>query len=96
MSSIPPPPPLGDLPPTYEGRPINHKRAIASLVCGLLAIVFFPLVLGILAIVLGVQARQAIRSQPQIYTGDSMALAGIILGGFSLVSFLVIVAVGLT
>ena len=46
MSSLPPPPPLGDLPANFYGNPINHKRAIASLVCGLLGI------LGIVSFIL--------------------------------------------
>lgn len=87
MSSLPPPP----LPPGYDGNPVTHERAIASLVCGLIGTIFFPLVLGIAAIVLGVQARQAIRTQPLVYRGNGLALAGIILGALSIAAFLVVV-----
>lgn len=87
MSSLPPPP----LPPGFDGTPLNHKRAIASLVCGVIGTIFFPLVLSIAAIVLGVQARQAIRTQPLVYRGNGLALAGIILGALSIAAFLVVV-----
>lgn len=61
------------------------------MVCGLVGTIFFPLVLGIAAIVLGVQARQAIRNQPLVYRGNGLALAGIILGAISIAAFLVVV-----
>lgn len=61
------------------------------MVCGLIGTIFFPLVLGIAAIVLGVQARQAIRTQPLVYRGNGLALAGIILGALSIAAFLVVV-----
>jgi len=92
MSSLPPPPPLGDLPANFYGNPINHKRAIASLVCGSLGIIFLPIILGSVAIVLGVQARQIIRSQPSVFKGESIAMSGIVLGILGIVSFILIVS----
>ncbi len=89
MSSLPPPP-LGGLPANFDGNPVNHKRAVAALVCGIVGIVILPIVFGILAVVLGVQARQAIRLQPMIYKGDSTALAGIVLGALDIVAFIAI------
>lgn len=94
MSSLPPPPPLGDLPANFDGTPMNHKRAIASLVFGVLGIIILPVVFGLIAIVLGVQARQAIRQQPHFYKGDSTALAGIVLGVLDIVAFVAIIAYG--
>jgi len=94
MSSLPPPPPLGDLPANFDGVPLNHKRAIASLVFGVLGIFILPVVFGLIAVVLGVQARQVIRQQPQFYKGESTALAGIVLGVLDIVAFVAIVAFG--
>lgn len=94
MSSLPPPPPLGDLPANFDGTPMNHRRAVAALVFGIVGIIILPMVFGLIAVILGVQARQAIRQQPQVYKGDSTALAGIILGGLDLVAFVAVMALG--
>ncbi len=77
MSSIPPPP--------LPGPQTNHPRAIASLVCGIIGIVVLPMILGIVAIILGYRARNEIRAQPEKYKGDGMALSGLVLGGLDLV-----------
>jgi len=92
MSSLPPPPPLGDIPANFDGIPINHKRAIASLVCGLVGVLFLPLVLGIVAIILGVQSRQLIRAQPQVFKGEPIAMSGIVLGVLDIVAFFLIMS----
>lgn len=94
MSSLPPPPPLGDLPANFDGNPVNHRRAVAALVCGAVGIVILPVVLGLIAVILGVQARQAIRQRPEIYKGESTALAGIVLGVLDIVAFLTILTFG--
>lgn len=72
-----------------------HKRAVAALACGIIGFVFFPLVLGVVAIVLGVQARQAIRTEPFLYKGENLAISAIVLGALSVVLFVVVVTVGL-
>ena len=58
-----------------------HPLAIASLICGLLF--FLPLIAAVLAIVFGWMARARIANNPQ-YRGRGMALAGMILGLFSI------------
>lgn len=95
MSSLPPPPLPGDLPPNFDGRPVNEKRAVAALICGIVGLIFFPLVLGAVAIILGVQARGLIRRRPEVYKGENLALAGIILGSVSVVLFVVVVSTGI-
>jgi len=87
MSSIPPPP----LPSSQT----NHPRAVASLVCAVVGLLFFGIVLGVVAIFLGYQARNAIRLDPLKYKGDGIALAGLILGIFDVVAYVVIVVGGL-
>jgi hypothetical protein len=56
---------------------------------------FFGIVLGVIAIVLGYQARNAIRLDPLKYRGDGIALAGLILGIIDVVAYVAIVAGGL-
>jgi uncharacterized protein DUF4190 len=68
-------------------------KAIASLVLGLLSL-FAPLgiVLGIIAVVLGILARKEIRASTGL-DGDGMALAGIITGAVGSVLFVVLVII---
>lgn len=87
MSSIPPPP----LPSSQK----NHPRAVAALVCAVVGLLFFGIVLGVVAIVLGYQARNAIRLDPLKFKGDGIALAGLVLGIIDVVAYVAIVAGGL-
>lgn len=67
--------------PTY--RAISN-RAVASLICGVLASFSFAnlsfLILAVLAVVLGLSANLAIKRTPDILTGRRLANAGITLG----------------
>jgi Domain of unknown function (DUF4190) len=60
----------------YPARPTN-QLAIAALVCGC-AQLFFSVLTGIPAVILGHIARRQIRETGE--NGDGMALAGLILG----------------
>jgi hypothetical protein len=75
--------------PLSEG---TSGNAIASLVLGVVGLVFFPLVPSILAIVLGRSAKRDIRERPGL-TGEGMATAGIVLGWVGVV--LVVLGVAL-
>jgi hypothetical protein len=72
------------------GAPDFHPLAIASLVCGILAIVpgcccmFYGIALPIASIVCGVLAMMRISAERGRYKGDVMAIVGIILGGLSI------------
>ncbi|HVF12432.1 MAG TPA: DUF4190 domain-containing protein [Actinomycetota bacterium] len=59
--------------------------AIASRVCGILGVTFFPVVLSIVAIVLGKQARDRIAASDGALDGLQFANAGFILGIVGLV-----------
>lgn len=48
--------------------------------------------LGVIAIVLGVQGRSEIRRSPGTQTGDGLALAGIITGAIAIVVGLLVLA----
>ncbi|MGH3405628.1 MAG: DUF1707 and DUF4190 domain-containing protein [Streptosporangiaceae bacterium] len=97
---VPPPaapgwgaPPPGYAPMPYPPRPTN-QLAIAALVCGC-AQLFFSVLTGIPAVILGHIARRQIRETGE--NGDGMALAGLILGyvgiGLSVIFAVIIVLV---
>ena len=71
----------GHGPPT-PAQHSNSTLAVASLVCGIISIVFccMAVVAGPAAIVLGVMARREIERSNGKLAGDGMALAGIITG----------------
>lgn len=58
---------------------INHSKATAALVCGILGLLCFA-PLGIVAIVLGAQAKADIDRSPGMYKNRGMAQAGFIVG----------------
>lgn len=82
MSSIPPPP--------LPGPQVNHPRAVGSLICGIVGIAILPLILGIIAMVLGYQSRNDIRKHPEKYKGDGLALSGLVLGGLDVAGSLLL------
>lgn len=69
---------------------LNQTKAIVSLVLGIAGLVLFwvpliGLVLGIVALVLGLKAKKDSEQQPSVYGGKGLALAGLILGVISTV-----------
>ena len=90
----PPPPnpmnpwgPMG-LPPQMQ--PPNNGLAVASLVCGILAIVpgcccgFFGLPLSVLAVVMGIVGINQINASGGQVGGKSLAIAGVVCGATAL------------
>lgn len=65
----------------------NQTLAIVSLVCGVLGLCCGPF--GIAALITGYLAKKNADSNPAEYTGGGFALAGMILGGISVVLFIV-------
>jgi hypothetical protein len=66
--------------------PRANPMAIASMVLGILSIpscccAFIGTPLSIAAVVLGIVAMQKIKAEPQSWTGQGMAVAGIACGG---------------
>ncbi len=84
MSDVPPPPiapPPGYMPYGVPGgRPQPHKKAITSMILGIVGLFCIPLVLSALALVLGIQARAEIDRSFGVYGNRGMATAGIVLG----------------
>lgn len=102
----PPPPAYPYGPPT--GSPYGHlpngygygnaaygtdSEAVVSLVTGILGLVFCPYILGPVAVVTGVRARNRVRESQGRLEGEGVALAGIILGAISMA--LIVLTIGL-
>jgi hypothetical protein len=68
-------------------------KAIAALVLGILSLLIAGIILGVVAVVLGVMARKEIAADPN-REGDGMALAGIITGAIGTVLAVVLLALG--
>ena len=68
-------------------------KAIGSLVCGIISLLLFGIILGVVAVVLGVMARNEIKANPNL-DGDGLALAGIITGAIGAVLALVLIIAG--
>jgi len=68
-------------------------KAIAALVCGIISLLIGGIILGIVAVVLGVLARKEIAAEPRL-SGAGMALAGIITGALGFVLAAILLAVG--
>ncbi len=89
-SAFEPPPP----PPAYRGADTglvtgNNGKSTASMICGIVGLVLFGIILGPIAIALGVQARNEIRNTGQ--AGRGMATAGIVLGIIDVAFFFLVV-----
>jgi hypothetical protein len=74
----------------YHGPKINAPGAVASLVCGIIGLVFCQIVLGPIAIVQANKAKSAIASDPTL-GGEGMATAGLVMGIVDLVFFVIVV-----
>ncbi|MCS6875197.1 MAG: DUF4190 domain-containing protein [Pyrinomonadaceae bacterium] len=92
QSWTPPPPPS----PSWHKQPIgsgtpfrppagetNQTLAITSLILGILGLLCCGLLTGIPAMIIGFMAKSRAESQPLLYGGRGMAIAGIILGALS-------------
>ena len=80
-----------DEPPA--GQKKTAGKAIAALVCGILSLIVAGVILGAVAVVLGVLARKEIAGDPQ-QSGAGMALAGIITGAIGFVLAIILLAAG--
>lgn len=87
---VPPPPPPPPAPTPYVATPgaaatagVTNKKATWSLVTGILSLVCCGVAFGIVAVVLGYQARNEIKTSGE--GGDGLALGGMICGAIGLV-----------
>lgn len=73
----------------------NSPLAVWSLILGILAIISCGPISGIPAIICGHMARSKIKMEPDALTGDGMALAGLIMGYFSIVVVILLFIAGI-
>ena len=98
------PPPGGGFGPPggYAPPPIRqvHTMAIVSLIASIVGWFFCPLIGGVIGLVTGMMARNAIKAEPNRWDGDGMAIAGMIVGGINagmwilMIAFYVLMLVG--
>ncbi|MEI7768273.1 MAG: DUF4190 domain-containing protein [Phycisphaerae bacterium] len=62
---------------------VTNALAFGSMLCGILSLIGCNPIAGTVAIVCGHMGRKQIRQRPERFTGDGMALAGMILGYIS-------------
>lgn len=70
--------------------PTNSGLAVASMVCGIIGLIFCQ-IFCVPALIMGFVARRQIRDSQGTQTGDAFAIAGIVLGGLSALFLLVII-----
>jgi len=79
--------------PKYSNTSINNfapkrdGKAVGAMVCGIVGLLVFGIVLGGVAIGLGVQSRKNIRSSQGSLTGEGFAKAAVILGILDVATF---------
>lgn len=73
----------------YHGPLTNAPGAVASLVCGIIGLVFCQIVLGPIAIWQASRARAAMKNDPSL-GGEGLATAGAILGVVDVVVFFLV------
>lgn len=73
----------------------NSQLAVWSLILGILSVFSCGPLTGIPAIICGHMARARIKMEPEKLTGEGMALAGLIMGYFSVLAFILIFIVGI-
>lgn len=71
--NYPPPPPIRQ----------QHTMAVVSLVAGIVSWVMCPFFGGIVALICGQMARNAIRAEPNRWDGNGLAVGGMIAGGIN-------------
>jgi len=63
----------------------TNEKALISLVAGILGLTLLPLLGSIVAVVTGSMAKNEIRAAAGAYSGEGMAMAGLVLGWVGIV-----------
>jgi hypothetical protein len=77
--------------PRAEGPKTVAEGAVASLVTGIIGLLVFGFIMGWFAISNGRKAFKIIDAEPDRFTGKGLAIAGIALGGFDILCWVVII-----
>lgn len=79
------------------GQPVdpkqNNGKAKASLICGIVSLIIFGIILGPVAICLGVSAKNEIQQNPETSKGKGLATGGIVRGSIGLVLHIVLLII---
>ncbi|MGI8662578.1 MAG: DUF4190 domain-containing protein [Acidimicrobiales bacterium] len=67
--------------------------AVAALVCGIVGLLLFNIVLGPLALIFGLIARNKIKASNGALKGEGLAIAGIVLGPIDIAVWLLIISI---
>jgi Domain of unknown function (DUF4190) len=74
------------------GAPMDVSgEAVASMICGIVSLFFIGIILGPIAICLGVSAKNKIKANPQALTGGCQATAGIVTGSIAVALYAIII-----
>jgi len=76
--------------------PPHDKKAVASLILGVISFLCVGLITGPIAVVLGLQSIRRIERQPAQYRGQGMAIAGTVCGGIAFFFYLLVAIGGIT
>lgn len=69
----------------------TSSKAVSSLVCGIVGILIFGIILGPIAIIVGMQAKSEINENPREIQGNCQATAGIIFGVVDIILWIILV-----
>jgi hypothetical protein len=84
--------PMGNqYPPQYNHTQVTIGEATASMICGIVGLFFFGIILGPIAIFLGVAAKKKIKENPQGLTGEGQATAGIVCGSIAVAGWIILI-----
>jgi predicted RND superfamily exporter protein len=72
------------------GAPNTSGEATAAMICGIIGLFFFGIILGPIAICLGVSAKNKIKQNPEALTGECQATAGIVMGSIAVALWVII------
>jgi putative exporter of polyketide antibiotics len=79
--------------PASERR--RSGKAVAALVCGILSLVVVGIILGLVAIALGIAARKDMEKDPTL-DGTGLAVGGMVTGAIGAVLAIIFLATGVT
>lgn len=76
-------------PPPRETNPL----ALISMIAGIIGVTLLPFLASIVAIITGHLARGEIRRNPAHYSGDGMAITGLVLGYIAVVLTVLVIVI---
>lgn len=75
-----------------SSKAVTHWAALVGYICGLVGCFFFGVLLGIAAIIFSAVGLSAIKKNPELYKGKTLAILGIILGIVGIAAWVVVLS----